>query len=502
MKYFRRHRVPSGLLGPALVVCRMGLALAPFLSYANAQTQDPQPKETIADGYSIHQSIDLGGRVVDTSGSSAMYDTLVNLQSGPRILSQTFDIHAVANTYHPLFDDLSESSSGYGGDPYDVTTFRMSKGKIYRFQGLFRRDRQYFDYDLLDNPLVPAGVISNGYTFPQVADSPHAFNTVRRMTDVGLTLFPISKLSFRAGYSHNTDEGPSYSSQHNGAEAQYLQNWRNSTDTWTGAVDWKPVRQTTLTFEETVMHYKGDTNWGLTGLGLQLANGMPVTLGFDNQVPPTCGDGNPPIVTSSTIPPTANPTCPGYLQYSRFAPTRTLMPTEEFRFQSASIKNIQMNGDVRYTGGKMNLPDYNELFVGLDNMGKRVFNTTGYANGKRIDVSADFGIIWQISEKFSLADQYDFLDFREPALSNLSEVDFLGTSMLLPPGPAQPPSPTFAPTFLGMKTETNTLTATWEPVEKAEHLARLSLSATRYNLGHAPVYGCTAERDLVYVPDL
>ena len=251
MKYFRPHRVPARWLRRVLVAFRTGLTLAPLLLSASAQTQDPQPKETTADGYTIHQSFDLGGRVVDSSGSSAMYDTLVNLQSGPRILGQTVDMRAVANTYHPLFDDLMESSSGYGGDPYDVTTLRMSKGKVYRFQGLFRRDRQYFDYDLLDNPLVPAGVTSNGYTFPQVTSSPHSFNTVRRMTDVGLTLFPISKLSFRTGYSHNTDEGPSYSSQHNGAEALYLQNWRNSTDTWMGAVDWKPVPKTMLTYEET-----------------------------------------------------------------------------------------------------------------------------------------------------------------------------------------------------------------------------------------------------------
>jgi hypothetical protein len=194
----------------------MGLALAPLLwsGSAPAQEPQPQPKDTIEGGYTIHQSIDLGARVVNTSGSGEMYDTLVNLQSGPRVLSQTLDMHSVANAYHPLFDDLMESSSGYGGDPYDVTTLRMSKGKVYRFQGLFRRDRQYFDYDLLDNPLVPAGVTSNGYTFPQVTSSPHSFNTVRRMTDVGLTLFPVSNLSFRTGYSHNTDEGPSYSSQH------------------------------------------------------------------------------------------------------------------------------------------------------------------------------------------------------------------------------------------------------------------------------------------------
>ncbi len=466
----RPHRSVSRLKQPALVLCRTGLlALIPFLWFTSSPAQDAQqkdqPKETVSGGYMIHQSVDLGVRVTNNSGSPAMYDTLVNLQSGPRVLGQTFDMHTVGGAYHPLFDDLSESSSGYGGDPYDVTTLRMSKGKVYRFQGLFRRDRQYFDYDLLNNPLVPAGLVSNGYTFPQVTTAPHLFNTVRRMTDVNLTLFPISKISFRTGFSHNTDEGPSYSSQHNGADVLFFQNWRNSTDTWLGAVDWKPVPKTMLTFEENVTHYKGDTNWQLTGLNLQLSDGTPVTLGFDNVAVPSCSDGNPPIVTSSTNPPTANATCNGFLQYSRTAPTRTLLPTEEFRFQSATLKNIQMNGEVRYTGGTMNLPAYTEIFNGSDR-GTRAFTTTGVANGKRIDVSADFGILWQISEKFSLADQFDFVDFREPTLSNLSEIDYLGTSLLLPPGPAQPPVLTFAPTFTGMKTKTNTLTATWEPFSR------------------------------------
>ena len=110
----------------------MGLIIAPFLLSASAPAQEPQPKETLRDGYSIHQSVDLGGRVVDTSGSGAMYDTLVNLQSGPRILSQSLDMHAAPNTDHPFFDELTESSSGYGGDPYDVTSLRLSKGKLYR----------------------------------------------------------------------------------------------------------------------------------------------------------------------------------------------------------------------------------------------------------------------------------------------------------------------------------------------------------------------------------
>lgn len=468
MTSIRPNRAPITTQGRIHVLCRaMVLLLASLLLAVGTLGQNaPEPKEKIADGYSIHQSVELGGRIVDTSGSGEMYNTLVDLRSGPRVLSESLDMHAVAGSTHRFFDTLSMSNSGYGGDPNDVTTLRISNGKLFNFQGLFRRDHEYFDYNLFDNPLVPAGVTSNGYTFPQVLTSPHVFSTVRRMTDVGLTLFPISKISFRAGYSQNVDQGPNQSSQHNGAEGLFTQDWRNSTDTWLAAVDWKPVAKTMLTFEETVVHYKGDTTWQLAGANLQLSNGEPVSLGFDNVVPPNCGDGNPPIVTSATAPPTANPTCSGYLQYYRAAPTRTLFPTEEFRFQSSTIKNIEMNGDVRYTGGKMDLPGYVETFTGLDNMGKQIIADTGFANAKRIDVSADFGILWQVSEKVSLSEQFDFSNFREPAVSNISEVDFLGASMLDPLGPAQPPAVTLAPTFFGMKTLTSTTTVGWDASSK------------------------------------
>ncbi len=116
-----------------------------------------------------------------------------------------------------------------------------------------------------------------------------------------------------------------------------------------------------MTFEENVTHYKGDTNWQLTGLNLQLSNGTPVSIGFDNTSVPSC-PGGAPITNSTTIPPTVNAGCNGYLQYSRYEPTRTLFPTEEFRFQSAYINNIHMNGRIRYTGANMNLPNYSEYF--------------------------------------------------------------------------------------------------------------------------------------------
>lgn len=420
------------------------------------------PKGMVKDGYAIHQSFDLGGHIANYSGSGAMFNTLVNLRSGLRILNHTLEMHAIGKTKYPqLFDDLMENSTGYGGDPNNFTMLRMSKEKLYDFQGFFRRNRQYFDYNLLANPLIPPGVTSNGYTFPQIDNSPHFFNTVRRMTDVSVTMLPISKVSLRAAYSQNIMQGPTGSSIHFGTEALLLQNWRNSTDTWTGGVDWKPFSHTILTYEEVINHYKGNTSWQLTGLNLQLSNGVPVTLGYDNITAPSCTGGA--ILNSATNPPTANARCNGYLQYYRYAPTRTLFPTEEFRFQSSNINNIQMNGRVRYTGANTTLADYNEYFNGLESRTNlRAATTTGYSTAKRISVSADYGIVWQVSQKIALSDQYDFWDFRQPGTTFMSEVDQNGSSMLTPPGPALAPVITSAHTFLGQKTHTNTVTAAWE----------------------------------------
>jgi hypothetical protein len=456
------NKVPVDLLSHALMLrIFRGVGLISLLiTTSNAIAQDP--KGTVKDGYAIHQSYDLGGHIVDRSGSDAMYDTLVNLQSGPRILNHSLEMHAVGKTKYPFFDTLTANSSGYGGDPNNFTMLRMSKGKLYDFQGIFRRDRQYFDYNLLNNPLIPSGITSNGYTFPPVLSSPHFFNTVRRMTDVNLTMLPLSKVSFRAGYSQNLMEGPTGSSIHMGNEALLLQNWRNNTDSWLGAVDWRVFSKTTLTYEEYVTHYKGDTNWQLTGLNLQLSNGAPVTIGFDNISAPSC-TGGPAVLSSATTPVTANASCNGYLQYSRYSPTRTLFPTEEFRFQSANIKNVQMNGRIRYTGANMNLPSYNEYFSGLvSRTSLRAATTTGYSTAKRVNVSVDYGIVWQVSERISLSDQYSFWHFRQPGYNSLSEVDQSGSSMLAPPTTSLPAVTTAASTFLGQKTQTNTLSAAWQ----------------------------------------
>ncbi|MGA7364747.1 MAG: hypothetical protein WBX04_06445, partial [Candidatus Sulfotelmatobacter sp.] len=157
------------------------------------------------EGYTLHESIDLGGHAANIDGSGAMYDTLVNQQSGPRIQGETFELRALPNTKNTLVDHLKAFTTGLGGDPYNVAKMDFSKGKLYDFSGLFRRDRQYFDYNLLGNPNLPPGqsipidpaaAPTGAYAWPQVTESPFMFNTVRRMTDTNVTLLPLSKVTF------------------------------------------------------------------------------------------------------------------------------------------------------------------------------------------------------------------------------------------------------------------------------------------------------------------
>ncbi len=271
----------------------------------------------------------------------------------------------------------------------------FSKGKLYEFSGLFRRDRQYFDYDLLGNPNIPAGGSipigpSNNpvghLAWPQVPAV--AGDVQHRAPDDGHQPdhLPLSKVTFRVGFSQNIFQGPSLSPGESvGKYDALLEEYqRNSTDDFLGAVDWKPWQQTKFTFEEQVDHYKADSYFVLAPQSflVQEADGTPVSLGNWTAQRPygiagcntgSMGSGytsatNYTILSPAQYPggkPVINPACSAITSYLRSQPTRTLYPTETFRFQSSSIKNLAMNGDFRYTKANSNLPNYYENWNGL-----------------------------------------------------------------------------------------------------------------------------------------
>jgi hypothetical protein len=402
----------------------------------------PQVAPTAAQyGFILHQSADLGGHIAGIVGSGAMYDTLVNLHTGPRVLGQTFTLHAVPGSKHPFLDSLSAFSNGFGGDPINFAKLDASKGKLYEFSGNFRRDRQYFDYDLLNNPNLPTGGFLNigpagslgKFAIPQIQHSPVMFNTVRRMTDTELILLPLAMVTFRLGYAQDIFQGPSRSPSRSVGKTQFLTEefQRNSTDDFLAAVDWKPAVQTRFTFEEQVTHIKENSYFILdpTSRTVQEADGTRVALGnWDQYTAYPSTNCTSSIKTAGVVLvsasgsaglPVVDPACDVYSSYLRSQPTRILYPTEIFTFQSSSLRNIAMSGDFTYTKANSNLPHFYENFQGLDGT-VRAATFTGNATAQRRVVAGDFGITWQATKAFSFSDQFDYSNAHQPGVASIS----------------------------------------------------------------------------------
>lgn len=443
----------AGSLGIAVLLAMGSGAAAQVLLSTPATTMSAPA------GYSMHDTVDIGGRITDLTGSGAMYDTLVNLQSGPRVQGETFELRALPGTRNAAFSVLKLFSNGFGGDPNTFTRLDFYKGRLYEFNGLFRRDRRYFDYDLLGNsntpsglsiPIGPAASPTGYFAWPQELQSPLMSNTVRRMTDTRLTLFPLSKITYRAAYSQNVYQGSGLSSNHMmGTHSstfitlQLQQYDRSSTDDWTGAVDWKPVAGTKLTFEEQIDHYKENTYYTLAAsrLLVQEEDGTPASPGNWNALPGgsddipdfynSTGDCNTASMQSPTTilyasptpggRPIIDPACNVATSYLRTLPTRYLYPTEIFRFQSTTVRNLAMEGDFRFTNANMNLPNYYENWQGLD-VNVRSYAFAAHASGERQVVASDLGLSWQMSKLFSLSDRITYSNVHQPGSSTYTKM--------------------------------------------------------------------------------
>ena len=221
----------------------------------SSQTPSKEVPEGIErGGYRIQQSVELGFRVTDLTGSAPMYDTLVNLETGPRILEQSLSMQSLNRD--GLFDSLSASSFGWGGDPSNGARLRAVKYRLFNFTASFRRIQNFFDYDLFANPLNPP----TATPIVNVNNSPHGYYNRRRMYDFGLTLFPQRRFSILLDYSRNRMEGTSFSSIHDGTDALLYQPLDNTFDQYRFGVSWKVNRHTTANFTENLQYSKGDSN--------------------------------------------------------------------------------------------------------------------------------------------------------------------------------------------------------------------------------------------------
>ncbi|MGD0213741.1 MAG: hypothetical protein ABSB87_10945 [Terriglobales bacterium] len=381
-----------------------------------------------AGGYRIHSTGELGYRATDIDGSGDMYDTLVNLHQGPRLLDETLSMQSL-NHQGVLFDDLYINSFGWGGDPNNALRIRAGKNKWYKFVGSFRRDQSFSDFDLLANPLNPPPVSPSTPwgSSPSIAvlNSPHLFDATRRMSDVDLTLLPQSTVSFRLGFSHNNMTGPSFSSIHDGTEALLYQPVDTTVNTYRLGVDFKIALRTVLSYDQWFDYFKGDTDTRLAPFApALLSTGTPVELGLSIDtanaepcavVPPATS-----LIVGGVL---TNNTCNAYFNYSKDQRIRTSTPTERLSFRSNNIQRLDLVATYSYSSAVMSTP-LDENFAGLiTRTNTRAFDGTGTASANRIANVLDLEATLHLTPHLRMVETFYFWAYRIPQNGNFNEID-------------------------------------------------------------------------------
>lgn len=400
--------------------------------------------------YNIKQSIEFGYRFSSVNGSEETYDTMVNLQSGPRLLGFTTELRSLDH-HATLFDRLYLSNFGYGGDPNNVSQLRFSKNKWYAFNGMFRKDQNYWDYSLLANPLNPTTAVPNApLNFNPVLNaplnvigtsligtSPHSFYTRRNMQNYGLTLLPDSKIRVRLGYDQNTVYGPGFSTIHQGTEQYLLQNYSTHLRQYRLGVDFRFLPRTTISFDQIWGFYKNDL--GSSDANQQFSPGpgfSPVDLGVSFNP-----GANQPCKNTFGVGSVVNPACSGYYNYFSHGATRMDSPTEKFTLQSNYFKNIDLVGMFSYTGGDLTVNNYQQNFTGLES---RTFLAnyaeTGPTKGRHVASFGEFGVTWHITNDFSLVDSVHYGSWKEPAQFASTQCSFFSNSLIVAPNVFTPAS--------------------------------------------------------------
>ena len=397
-------------------------AQTPTASPTPAAAPPAEPDGITSGGYQIHSSVELGYRSTDVTGSGDMYDTLVNLQTGPRILDQTLTMQSVDHQ-GLLFDDLYLNSFGWGGDPNNALRLRADKNKWYNLQSSFRRDQYFSDYDLWANPLNPP---TSTPSIP-VLNSPHEFATTRRMSDFDLTLLPQSTVSFRLGYSHNDMTGPSYSSIHEGTEASLLQDWNTTMNSYRMGVDFRIAPRTVLSYDQFLDYYKGDTDYQLNLINEALLPTTPVSsvslgLSFDtvNKEPCAVPTGQSSLIVNGTL---TNVVCSAYSSYLRNQRIRTSTPTERINLRSNYFQRVDLVASFSYSSATSSTP-LHESFGGLiTRTSTLAFLGTGTADANRISDTADLGATVHLTKHLRLIEKFYFWAYRIPENGNFNEID-------------------------------------------------------------------------------
>lgn len=430
----------------AFCACLVPIASAQVGQSATGQRTSAPPQENKIGGYVAAGDIEAGYRFSDVKGASfgcgtpggicnyqGMWYTLENLRQGPRLFEQSLSLRADPGT-GVLFDNLYESTFGWGGDPENVARLRVSKRKVYNLTVQFRRDYSLYDFNLLANPLNPSTSLPNpGNSVATSAQliSPHQMNAVRRMSDVALQLAPQSKISVRLGYNRVRYENKNdftFTTFHMPRGTDIAPNlfYNYTNQQFRAGIDLKFIPRTTISFDGIVNRYKNDTNAALLNFPVTIG-GIPANEGisWNTQAGQPCAPANLGTVRCNQ----GN----SFLRADRY---RSTMPTIMASLESHYWQRLDLTAHATYGWSDMS-GAYLQSWTGLSGgtgVAQSIANNP--ITNRRLTSNVDLGATYHLTDHVRISDTFRFVNQRYPIFGiNLTNTT-PGTTASTPSGPS------------------------------------------------------------------
>ncbi|MBI3666510.1 MAG: hypothetical protein HY236_09870 [Acidobacteria bacterium] len=168
-------------------------SLAAILALACAAAASAQEVTHRLTDYTVTNSYELGYRSTFVSGDREMYRSTVNYNNGLRLFEGSLRANS-RDGHGRFFDEIVLTTFGSGGDPYQASSLRLEKNRLYRLDAGFRIVNYY-------NRLLA------------LSDGEHRFNTERIFQNYDLTLFPQRRVQLLFGFDRNNQNGPALTTE-------------------------------------------------------------------------------------------------------------------------------------------------------------------------------------------------------------------------------------------------------------------------------------------------
>ncbi len=188
---------------------RLLISLAVLLLCGQASpAQDSAEAPLNIGGFNNQGSVTVGYRFDDVKGYVPMYQELLGLEKGFRLMD--FNVFGEAQKgVNPFADSYSISMTGLGGEPFETGQVAVSKSHLYDFRANWRQSYYYSNQN--DNLVLPVAAVVAGLS--KGLTNNHDWGTVRKFGSADFTLHATNNLRFNFDYYRTTDSGPAFTTE-------------------------------------------------------------------------------------------------------------------------------------------------------------------------------------------------------------------------------------------------------------------------------------------------